>query len=232
MKKNLAQVLLLFTLLIACNTKSLTLDELKKASWLKLQKGVEYISLKNGGSNYSDSIHFSVKGFWGSNITIPGDAYNEIQPTLDTMMGQIVNNKLPQSEHGFLKINLYEMTNPEFLSARIYLSNSYDSLELSEDMQMLRSIKGIVDVKYISKEMAKIEYLDNGNEDWQEILDSNPLPASIEIKLDKKIITPANYESLKNEVKDKMLYVIDIYFPSDLLKKFERNYYILEYRRL
>lgn len=231
MKKNLESILLSLAFLVGCSTRSLTLDELKKASWLKLQKGVEYISLKDGKSNHSDSVRFSVKGFWGTNVTVPGDAYNEIQPTLDTIMGQIVNNKLPQSEHGFLKINLYEMTSSEFLSARIYLSANYDSLAINKDMQMLRSIRGIVDVKYISKDMAKTEYLANGNEDWQEVLDSNPLPESIEIKLDKKLVSPAEYESLKNEIKGRMLYVNDIYFPSDLLKKFERNYYILEYRR-
>lgn len=209
----------------------MTLDELKSASWSELDKGINYISLKNGNPEFTDSIRFSVKGFWGSNITIPADAYNEMKPTLDTSLRRLLNNKLSESKRGYLKINLYEMTSQEFLTAMVYLRDNIDSVDLINGITKIQAIKGIIDVNYISKEMAKKKYLANGNEDWQEVLDSNPLPESIEIKFDKKIITPEDYENLRNKIKDEMLYASTINFSSDLLKKFERNYYILEYNR-
>lgn len=229
--KRYAFLLLLLAGLLACKRKNMTLDELKSASWSELDKGINYISLKNGNPEFTDSIRFSVKGFWGSNITIPADAYNEMKPTLDTSLRRLLNNKLSESKRGYLKINLYEMTSQEFLTAMVYLRDNIDSVDLINGITKIQAIKGIIDVNYISKEMAKKKYLANGNEDWQEVLDSNPLPESIEIKFDKKIITPEDYENLRNKIKDEMLYASTINFSSDLLKKFERNYYILEYNR-
>jgi len=230
--KSYLLISLLLIELIGCKGKDMTLEELKKASWSKLDKGVEYISLKNGKPKFTDSIHFSVKGFWGSNITIPGDVYNEFRPTLDTTLGRILTIDLPNSKHGYLKINLYQMTSPDYLNAAVFLRDDIDSIELNNGINKIRAIKGITDVSYISKDMAKKKYLDDGNSNWEEVLDSNPLPASIEIKLDKKIITPEDYESFKNKITSHMLlYVSDITITSDLLKKFENNYYILEYNR-
>lgn len=209
----------------------MTLEELKKVSWSKLDKGIEYISLNNDNPKSPDSIHFSVKGFWGSNITIPADVFNEFQPTLDSILRPILNNKLSKSKHGYLKINFYEMLKPEISSAFVYFRDNDDSTELNKNLKMIRTIKGVVDVNYISKEMAKEKYLADGNENWDKVLDSNPLPASIEIKFDNKIILPEDYKNIRNKIKDEMLYTVEITFPSDSFEKLKDNHYILEYFR-
>ena len=210
----------------------MTLEELKKASWSKLDKGIEYISLQNNKSASPDSIHFTAKGFLGTNITISLNALNEVQPILDTILSRLIIDHLSQSEHGYLKIDFYKMMSPDFLTAMVYLRDNIDSTELNNGIIKLREIKGIVDVDYVSKDMAAEKYLDGGNEDWKKALDSNPLPASIEIKFDKKIITPEDYESFRNKITDQMiLYISEVAISSDLLKKFEGNYYILQYNR-
>lgn len=224
--------LVIFAGLVACNTKSMTLEELKTASWHELDNGIEYISLKNNTAESSDSIHYAVKGFLGSNITISANALNELQPTLDTLLSKIINDHLPESKHGYLKIDFYKMFSPEFLTATAYLRGDIDSADLSIGIIKLKEIKGVEKVTYVSKDMAKKKYLDAGNEDWEKVLESNPLPASIEIEFDKKIIAQEHYESFKTKITDQMLlYISDVSIPPDPLKKFENNYYILEYDR-
>jgi len=209
----------------------MTLEELKKASWSTLDKGVEYISLKKGKGDLSDSIRITVKGFWGTNITVPADIYNDMQPGLEKILRPMLGSSLKDSRHGYLKVNIFEMTSPEYLTGYVYLRDNDDSAELANGIKMIKTIKGITEVNYITKDMAKKKYLDDGNEDWEKVLDSNPLPTSIEMKFDRKVITTDDYERISNKIKDHMLYVSNIYFPADPYKKFEGNYYILEYNR-
>jgi hypothetical protein len=223
--------LLPLLVLFACKEKEMTLGELKDASWSKLDKGVEYISLKKAKADPSDSIRITVKGFWGTNITVSADIYNDMQPELEKILRPMLGSSLKDSKHGYLKVNIFEMTSPEYPTGYIYLRHNDDSAELAKGIQMIGAIKGIKEVNYISKDMAKKKYLDDGNEDWKKVLDSNPLPASIEMKFDKKVITTDDYERIRSLIKDQMLYVGDISFPSDPFKKFEGNYYILEYNR-
>ena len=123
------------------------------------------------------------------------------------------------------------MIKPETSSAFVYFRDNDDSAELNKNLKMIRTIKGVVDVNYVSKEMAKEKYLADGNENWDKVLHSNPLPASIEINFDNKIIPPEDYENIRNKIKDEMPYTVEITFPSDSFKKLKDNHYILEYFR-
>jgi cell division protein FtsX len=58
----------------------------------------------------------------------------------------------------------------------------------------LKNIPGIKEVSFISKEAAKQKYMD---EDWDKVLDSNPLPNSIEVKLDAREWTGESLNKLK-----------------------------------
>ncbi len=69
------------------------------------------------------------------------------------------------------------------LEARITLDPLYDTVSLAKDIEFFRQIDGVLDIKYISKEMAKSEYLADGNESWDKVLKDNPLPQSFELKL-------------------------------------------------
>lgn len=225
-------LILIIVELPGCKTKDMTLEELKKASWSMLDNGVEYINLEDKKGSSFDSIHFNVKGFWGTNITVPVDIYNDMHPEIEKILRPILLSELPESKRGYLKVNIFEMTSPEFLTAFAYLRNDIDSSELSKGLQAISSIEGVTEVSYVSKEMAAKKYLADGNTDWKKVLDSNPLPASIEIKFNRKLIKPHDYEKFKTKIEAQMLLnITDISFPKDLYRKFEGNYYILEYNR-
>jgi hypothetical protein len=209
----------------------MSLDELKNARWSALETGVEHISLRDGKAKAGDSIHFTSKGFLGSNITMPEDVYNEVHPILTQNLIPILRNKLPKSAHGYLKINLYQLINGDTLTAVVYLADDIDSKEVNNYIKTFLSTNGVFNARYISKETAKTKYLENGNDDWTGILETNPLPASIEIKIDEKIISRDKFETFRSSITGGMLWVREVILVNSLFQTSRDNYYIIEYSR-
>jgi len=67
-------------------------------------------------------------------------------------------------------------------------------------------------VEYVTKDMAKAKFIGDGNEDWNKVLDYNPLPASVDFYLDPKFV---NKDSLNNIVADiqKNFIVSEVKYP-------------------
>lgn len=68
-------------------------------------------------------------------------------------------------------------------------------------------------VEYVSKEMARKNFIKEGNEDWNKVLDYNPLPASVDFYLDPKYV---NKDSLDRIVADisKYFIVSEVKYPN------------------
>ena len=161
----------------------------------------------------------------------PINAYDMIQPVVDTLIKPLLKEKFPDAKQGYLKINIYELYMPSELEATIFLRDDYDTSNLVKDIRTIKKIPGVTNAHYVSKEMAKEKYLTGENEDWDKILTENPLPSSIEVKIDSQKISPEYYEIFSSEIEKSVLFVSDISFPSDILKQFKNNYFILEYNR-
>lgn len=80
------------------------------------------------------------------------------------------------------------------------LSDNYDSANAPKDVELIREMSGVKDVIFISRERAKQIYLSDGNESWDNVLDSNPLPASIFIDMSRKL-TPKQAENFEIKIK-------------------------------
>ncbi len=68
-------------------------------------------------------------------------------------------------------------------------------------------------VEYVSKEMARKNFIKEGNEDWNKVLDYNPLPASVDFYLDPNYV---NKDSLDRIVADisKYFIVSEVKYPN------------------
>jgi cell division transport system permease protein len=68
-------------------------------------------------------------------------------------------------------------------------------------------------VEYVSKEMARKNFIKEGNEDWNKVLDYNPLPASVDFYLDPEYV---NKDSLDRIVADisKYFIVSEVKYPN------------------
>jgi cell division transport system permease protein len=67
-------------------------------------------------------------------------------------------------------------------------------------------------VEFVTKEMARTKFIRDGNEDWNKVLDYNPLPASVDFYLDPSYV---NKDSLGNIVADiqKNFIVSEVKYP-------------------
>jgi cell division transport system permease protein len=74
----------------------------------------------------------------------------------------------------------------EIFKVNLFLKESFSEKELAGTEQQLRSITYVSDLSYISKEDAAELFIKETGEDFKEILDYNPLPASFVIILDEK----------------------------------------------
>ena len=97
--------------------------------------------------------------------------------------------------------------------------NPKDSLAL---MQYISSKPYVRELKYINKEMAKKIFIGEGNKGWDEILDYNPLPNSISIKLKKDYVNPDTLSAIKADL-EKQTYVSDVTYQQALVDSLNKN---------
>jgi cell division protein FtsX len=98
--------------------------------------------------------------------------------------------------------------NEPSLSTRLIfnLNDMYDSTNAEKDVQVIRKMNGVKEAVFISKEMAKQIYLEDGNESWDKVLDYNPLPASVYVDTNNKL-TDEQIIALENKIKQQLQWV-------------------------
>ena len=158
---------------------------------------------------------------------------------IDTAVSGMLSNKLKEhslrSKAGYLKINLIEMTKSAFLQGEVYLKGDYPlPFSFSKDSATLLSIPGIKSAKFISRQEAMKKYVKaEGNENWSEILDENPLPNSIEIELENKDWTKESLEQLEAIIMERIPIASEFSYSLPLLEEATRKrYYFFEYKRM
>lgn len=82
-------------------------------------------------------------------------------------------------------------------------------------------------VEHVTKEMARAKFIGDGNEDWNKVLDYNPLPASIDFYLDPLFVNKDSIANIITEVKQHFI-VSEIKYPdavvsglNQVVRKFE-----------
>lgn len=141
-----------------------------------------------GNAFESDSIELKIKGVSGKEIEPTEISFDKLTGEESKVVVSLLKLHLRNTKAGYVRINFPDMLRPAFYTGRIYLRDGeYDEpYPFSSDSIILKTIPDILSAAFISKEEAKKEYLAEGNDDWKDILDSNPLPNSIEIRLEKK----------------------------------------------
>ncbi|HLO82502.1 MAG TPA: permease-like cell division protein FtsX [Chitinophagaceae bacterium] len=68
------------------------------------------------------------------------------------------------------------------------------------------------DVQYITKEMAREKFIGDGNEDWNKVLDYNPLPASIDFYLEPSYVNKDSITSIIADIQQVFI-VSEVKYP-------------------
>jgi cell division transport system permease protein len=67
-------------------------------------------------------------------------------------------------------------------------------------------------VEYITKDMARQKFIGDGNEEWNKVLDYNPLPASIDFYLDPSYVNKDSLKSISTEI-TKNFIISEVKYP-------------------
>ncbi len=71
-------------------------------------------------------------------------------------------------------------------------------------------------IEFISKEKARSKFIGDGNEDWNKVLDYNPLPASIDFYLDPAYVNKDSLNIITAEVQ-KFFIVSEVKYPDAIV---------------
>ena len=97
--------------------------------------------------------------------------------------------------------------------------NPKDSIAL---MQYISAQPYVKSVEYINREKAKKIFLGDGNEDWNNVLDYNPLPNVINFKIKKDFLKPEMLAAIKTDL-EKQTYVTEVTYQKALVTKLNKN---------
>ncbi len=203
--------MLLVFVAVSCRSKNeVSIENLDEQEWDTLGKGFSYISTEDHGGP-DDALVYTIIA------TMSTDGM--IEPVKDPsawvhheLMIPIYKHA-PNSSSGFVRVNVNELLQPDTTRMNIYISEPDEIYQFKTDSAILVSIQGIRSVRYISKTDARKKWLDEGNADWDKVLEENPLPAMIEVDLDKRYWTASALDSMKSIISANIKTASDIQYP-------------------
>jgi cell division transport system permease protein len=125
---------------------------------------------------------------------------------------------------GWMVINANKLGNyfKENVEVRTYLRgdlNPKDSIALMNYISAKPYVKSI---QYVSKEEGKKQYMQEENEDWSKVLDENPLPNAIYIRIKQQYVQLDTLTNIKKDL-EAQTYVSDVKYPEALVGKLNKN---------
>ncbi len=125
---------------------------------------------------------------------------------------------------GWLVINANKLGDyfKENVEVRAYLRgdlNPKDSIALMKYISAKPYVKSI---EYITKEAGKKIYMAEENEEWNKVLDANPLPNAIYFKVKRQYVTSDSLRNIKYDL-ELQTYVSDVAYPDALVGRMNKN---------
>jgi cell division transport system permease protein len=104
----------------------------------------------------------------------------------------------------------------ENIEVRAHLSQTYTSQDSATLVNFIATQPFVKSYEFITKEKAKTIYEADGNEDWERILDHNPLPASVNFKIKSDYANPDSLTKISDSLATN-LFVSDVNYPKSLV---------------
>jgi len=125
---------------------------------------------------------------------------------------------------GWLVINANKLGNyfKESVEVRAYLRGDLNSTDSAALMQYISTKPYVKSIEFVTKEVAKKKYMVEENEDWNKVLDANPLPNSINFKVKKDFLNSESLKAIKLDL-EQQTYVNDVQYPEALVDKMNKN---------
>lgn len=104
----------------------------------------------------------------------------------------------------------------------VYLREPLTAADSAALMQYINTKPYVKNLTFTTKEMAKQKYLDDGNEDWADVLTENPLPNSIDFTLKPEYVNPQSMKEIQADL-EKQTYVTDVQYQQELVTTLNAN---------
>jgi cell division transport system permease protein len=76
-------------------------------------------------------------------------------------------------------------------------------------------------VEYVSKDMARKKFIGEGSEDWNKVLDYNPLPASVDFYLDPDYVNPDSLGVIVSDIQGRFFIVSEVKYPDAVVSSLD-----------
>ena len=122
---------------------------------------------------------------------------------------------------GWLLLNASRYTDElkEDIKIQVYLRRSATQADVDSLMQYIKSRPYTQTVEYIDKETAKKQWMEKGETDFTELLDENPLPASIDFNLKNAYVQKDTIAAIKTDMEQRQLVVESVKYPAFVVEK-------------
>jgi cell division transport system permease protein len=121
---------------------------------------------------------------------------------------------------GWLLLNASRYTEElkEDIKLQVYLRRSATQADVDSLMQYIKSRPYTKTVEYIDKETAKKQWMEK-EADFQELLDENPLPASIDFNLKNRYVQKDTIAAIKADLETRQLVIESVKYPAFVVEK-------------
>ena len=107
----------------------------------------------------------------------------------------------------------------EEVQVQVYLRNNVVQKDIDSLKNYISLQPYAKSVEYIDKETAKARWLSKGEADFQELLEENPLPASIDFYTRAEYVQKDSLNKIKAELMQRSMLVQSINYPASLVEK-------------
>jgi cell division transport system permease protein len=104
----------------------------------------------------------------------------------------------------------------ENIAMNVYIRENVSAKDSAALVQYIITKPYVKDYEYVTKDLAKQKYLQDGNKDWGALLDRNPLPASIDFRITKEYASIDSLSKIKNDLLQNIA-VSDVQYPQSLV---------------
>ena len=125
---------------------------------------------------------------------------------------------------GWIVINANKLgqTFRENIEVQVYVRENINPKDSAAIIQYIASQPYTKSYEYVSKDLAKKRYLQDGNSDWAAVLDKNPLPASINFKIKSDYASVDSLTKIQTDLSQN-LSVSEVHYNKSLVMNLNNN---------
>ena len=112
----------------------------------------------------------------------------------------------------------------EEVQVHVYLRNNVEQKEIDSLHNFIAAQPYAKSIEYVDKETAKKRWLQQGEADFEELLEENPLPASIDFFARSNYVQKDSLKNIKNDLLQRSTIVQSVNYPASSSRK-DGTYY-------